>query len=42
MNKMFFLSFSTVKYDFIGKLLKPGEEPSEYTDDEDNKDKKAD
>lgn len=32
----------TFKYDYIGKLLKPGEEPSEYTDDEDTKDKKAD
>lgn len=42
---MMFLSFFTVKYDYIGKLLKPGEEPSEYTDDEDakdTKDKKAD
>lgn len=37
-----FLSFLKVKYDYIGKLLKPGEEPSEYTDDEDTKDKKAD
>lgn len=41
-NMYFFLSFSTVKYDYIGKLLKPGEEPSEYTDDEETKDKKAD
>ncbi|KAM6907007.1 membrane-associated progesterone receptor component 1 [Xenentodon cancila] len=32
----------TFKYDYIGKLLKPGEEPSEYTDDEDGKDKKTD
>jgi len=32
----------TVKYDYIGKLLKPGEEPTEYTDDEEAKDKKAD
>lgn len=31
-----------VKYDYIGKLLKPGEEPTEYTDDEEGKDKKAD
>ncbi|KAM8835819.1 membrane-associated progesterone receptor component 1 [Synchiropus picturatus] len=28
------------KYDYIGKLLKPGEEPTEYTDDEEAKDKK--
>ncbi|XP_060791229.1 membrane-associated progesterone receptor component 1 [Neoarius graeffei] len=32
----------TYKYDYIGKLLKPGEEPTEYTDDEDVKDKKKD
>ncbi|XP_071770174.1 membrane-associated progesterone receptor component 1 [Centroberyx gerrardi] len=32
----------TQKYDYIGKLLKPGEEPTEYTDDEEVKDKKAD
>lgn len=32
----------TDKYDYIGKLLKPGEEPTEYTDDEDVKDKKKD
>ncbi|XP_008299271.1 membrane-associated progesterone receptor component 1 [Stegastes partitus] len=32
----------TFKYDYIGKLLKPGEEPTEYTDDEETKDKKAD
>lgn len=31
-----------VKYDYIGKLLKPGEEPLEYTDDEDGKEKKTD
>lgn len=30
------------KYDYIGKLLKPGEEPTEYTDDEEVKDKKKD
>uniref|UniRef100_A0A3B3S829 Membrane-associated progesterone receptor component 1 n=1 Tax=Paramormyrops kingsleyae TaxID=1676925 RepID=A0A3B3S829_9TELE len=30
----------TQKYDYVGKLLKPGEEPTEYTDDEDVKDKK--
>ncbi|MBN3271606.1 PGRC1 protein, partial [Polyodon spathula] len=30
----------TVKYDYVGKLLKPGEEPTEYTDDEDPKDAK--
>ncbi|CAL9686071.1 unnamed protein product [Knipowitschia caucasica] len=28
----------TFKYDYVGKLLKPGEEPAEYTDDEDAKD----
>uniref|UniRef100_A0A3Q3XB12 Membrane-associated progesterone receptor component 1 n=1 Tax=Mola mola TaxID=94237 RepID=A0A3Q3XB12_MOLML len=32
----------TFKYDYVGKLLKPGEEPMEYTDDEDGKDKKMD
>ncbi|XP_035522515.1 membrane-associated progesterone receptor component 1 [Morone saxatilis] len=32
----------TFKYDYIGKLLKPGEEPAEYTDDEEGKDKKTD
>lgn len=31
-----------VKYDYIGKLLKPGEEPTEYTDDDEGKDKKTD
>lgn len=38
----FFVSTVTVKYDYIGKLLKPGEEPAEYTDDEEGKDKKED
>ncbi|XP_039622327.1 membrane-associated progesterone receptor component 1 [Polypterus senegalus] len=28
----------THKYHYVGKLLKPGEEPSEYADDEDEKD----
>ncbi|XP_037604684.1 membrane-associated progesterone receptor component 1 [Sebastes umbrosus] len=32
----------TFKYDYIGKLLKPGDEPTEYTDDEEVKDKKTD
>ncbi|KAM4620598.1 membrane-associated progesterone receptor component 1 [Polymixia lowei] len=32
----------TQKYDYVGKLLKPGEEPTEYTDDEEAKDKKTD
>ncbi|XP_034033826.1 membrane-associated progesterone receptor component 1 [Thalassophryne amazonica] len=32
----------SVKYDYVGKLLKPGEEPTEYTDDEEVKDKKSD
>ncbi|XP_029304722.1 membrane-associated progesterone receptor component 1 [Cottoperca gobio] len=32
----------TFKYDYIGKLLKPGDEPTEYTDDEEGKDKKTD
>uniref|UniRef100_A0A3Q3EPN0 Membrane-associated progesterone receptor component 1 n=1 Tax=Labrus bergylta TaxID=56723 RepID=A0A3Q3EPN0_9LABR len=32
----------TFKYDYVGKLLKPGEEPTEYTDDEEGKDKKTD
>uniref|UniRef100_A0A2K5EX98 Uncharacterized protein n=1 Tax=Aotus nancymaae TaxID=37293 RepID=A0A2K5EX98_AOTNA len=26
------------KYDYVGRLLKPGEEPSEYTDEEYTKD----
>ncbi|XP_076836691.1 membrane-associated progesterone receptor component 1 [Brachyhypopomus gauderio] len=30
----------THKYDYVGKLLKPGEEPTEYTDDDEGKDKK--
>lgn len=33
-----FLSLSTEKYDYVGRLLKPGDEPSEYTDEEDIKD----
>lgn len=37
-----FLLYVSVKYDYIGKLLKPGEEPTEYTDDEEGKNKKAD
>lgn len=37
----FFLPF-TEKYDYVGKLLKAGEEPTEYTDDEEVKDKKKD
>ena len=37
----YFLPF-TEKYDYVGKLLKPGEEPSEYTDDEEVKDKNKD
>ncbi|XP_029546919.1 membrane-associated progesterone receptor component 1 [Salmo trutta] len=32
----------TQKYDYVGKLLKAGEEPTEYTDDEEVKDKKKD
>ncbi|CAB1352469.1 unnamed protein product [Coregonus sp. 'balchen'] len=32
----------TQKYDYVGKLLKPGEEATEYTDDEEVKDKKKD
>ncbi|CAJ1063439.1 membrane-associated progesterone receptor component 1 [Xyrichtys novacula] len=34
--------YGPVKYDYVGKLLKPGEEPTEYTDDEEGKDKKED
>lgn len=37
--------FPAEKYDYVGKLLKPGEEPTEYTDDEEVKevkDKKED
>lgn len=40
-SKSLLFSF-TEKYDYIGKLLKPGEEPTEYTDDEEVKDKKKD
>jgi len=29
------------KYDVVGRLLKPGEEPSNYTDDEEGKDDKS-
>lgn len=32
------VSLSTEKYDYVGRLLKPGDEPSEYTDEEDIKD----
>lgn len=39
---MCFFVFVKVKYDYIGKLLKPGEEPAEYTDDEEGRDKKTD
>ncbi|XP_015251542.1 membrane-associated progesterone receptor component 1 [Cyprinodon tularosa] len=31
----------TEKYYYIGKLLKPGDEPTEYTDNEEGKDKKT-
>lgn len=33
-----FCSDSVEKYDYVGRLLKPGDEPSEYTDEEDVKD----
>lgn len=36
------LPYIPVKYDYVGKLLRPGEEPTEYTDDEEGKDKKTD
>jgi len=29
------------KYDVVGKLLKPGEEPSNYSDEEDEKEEKS-
>ncbi|XP_006003934.1 membrane-associated progesterone receptor component 1 [Latimeria chalumnae] len=32
----------TQKYHYVGKLLKPGDEPTEYTDDEEGKDLKKD
>lgn len=32
------LVFLPEKYDYVGRLLKPGDEPSEYTDEEDVKD----
>lgn len=31
-------AFFLEKYDYVGRLLKPGDEPSEYTDEEDIKD----
>lgn len=34
----FLLLYLSEKYDYVGRLLKPGEEPSEYTDEEDTKD----
>lgn len=34
----FVLHFLPEKYDYVGRLLKPGDEPSEYTDEEDIKD----
>lgn len=34
----FLLFFFLEKYDYVGRLLKPGDEPSEYTDEEDIKD----
>ena len=35
LNPSYSLSFvPTEKYDFVGKLLKPGEEPTEYSDEE--------
>lgn len=40
-NNSFYVPVA-VKYDYVGKLLKPGEEPTEYTDDEEGKDKKTD
>lgn len=36
-----FLSLLSEKYEYIGKLLKPGEQPTEYSDEEDAKDTKA-
>lgn len=35
LNGVFLL---TEKYEYVGRLLKPGEEPSEYTDEEDIRD----
>lgn len=32
------VSLCAEKYDYVGRLLKPGDEPSEYTDEEDIKD----
>lgn len=38
-NELFFFPLSLPeKYDYVGRLLKPGDEPSEYTDEEDMKD----
>ena len=33
------LYYFTEKYEFVGKLLKPGEEPNNYSDEEDEKEK---
>ena len=34
MNKQNFHIFISEKYDLIGRLLRPGEEPADYTDTE--------
>lgn len=31
-----FIYFVSEKYDFIGRLLKPGEQPTNYSDEEDD------
>lgn len=38
---VFFSAPPSVKYHHVGKLLKEGEEPTEYSDDEEPKDENA-
>lgn len=35
----FVFFFSPEKYDYVGRLLRDGEEPTNYSDEEDDKDK---
>lgn len=30
----FYICFSTEKYEYVGRLLRPGEEPNSYSDEE--------
>ena len=43
-NSLLYVSFfsilsDTEKYDYVGKLLKPGEEPTDYSDEDDTEKK---